>query len=193
VNQSAKRHLWIGGLIFLGAATVSAQPRTIDAAKSKLTIRVAKAGALSVLGHDHEITAPVTSGTVDVQGRKVELRVKTASLQVADAKASDKDRGEIQKTMIGVEVLDAEHNPEITFASTSVEETGAGAWQVHGNLTLHGQSQPVTVAVRREGERYVGSANLKQTSFGIKPVKVAGGSIRVKDEVRVEFDIQLAN
>jgi hypothetical protein len=32
----------------------------------------------------------------------------------------------------------------------------------------------------------------KLTEFGIEPVKVAGGSIRVKDEIRIEFDVQLA-
>jgi hypothetical protein len=35
----------------------------------------------------------------------------------------------------------------------------------------------------------VGASRFKQTEFGVKPVKVAGGAIKVKDEVRVEFDI----
>jgi hypothetical protein len=38
----------------------------------------------------------------------------------------------------------------------------------------------------------VGNAVVKQSDFGIKPVKVAGGTVKVKDEVRIEFDIQLA-
>ena len=46
--------------------------------------------------------------------------------------------------------------------------------------------------MRETGGHYVGSARFKQTEFDIKPVKVARGSIRVKDEVRIEFDIQLA-
>ena len=45
--------------------------------------------------------------------------------------------------------------------------------------------------VREAEGRFVGFAILKQTDFGIKPVKVAGGTIRVKDEIRVEFDIHL--
>ena len=38
----------------------------------------------------------------------------------------------------------------------------------------------------------VGSARLRQTEFGIKPPKIAGGTVRVKDEIRLDFDIQRA-
>jgi len=34
---------------------------------------------------------------------------------------------------------------------------------------------------------------LKQTEFGITPVKVAGGTVKVKDEVKVAFSIALLN
>jgi hypothetical protein len=46
--------------------------------------------------------------------------------------------------------------------------------------------------VAEKAGHYVGSALIKLTEFGIKPVKVAGGTVKVKDEVRIEFDIQLA-
>jgi len=36
---------------------------------------------------------------------------------------------------------------------------------------------------------YQGAAVLKQTGFGITPVKVAGGTVKVKDEVKVAFSI----
>ena len=50
----------------------------------------------------------------------------------------------------------------------------------------------VTVTVKDQGGHYVGSARIKQTEFGIKPVKVAGGTVKVKDELHIDFDIQLA-
>jgi YceI-like domain len=59
-------------------------------------------------------------------------------------------------------------------------------------LTLHGQTRPITVEIRESSGHYVGASRFKQTEFGMKPVKVAGGTIKVKDEVRVEFDIHLA-
>jgi polyisoprenoid-binding protein YceI len=179
-------------LATLAAVSASAQQRAIDAAKSEMTVRVYKAGVFSAFGHDHQIAAPVAGGAVDTKAGKVELRAKASALQVRDPGVSEKDRAEIQSTMLGPQVLDAERYPEIMFRSTGTQAAGAGSWSVQGNLTLHGQTRPVTVEVRETGGRYVGTARFKQTDFGIKPVKVGGGAIRVKDEIRIEFDIQLA-
>jgi polyisoprenoid-binding protein YceI len=129
---------------------------------------------------------------VNITARQVELRAQTRTLKVVDPGVSEKDRGEIQTTMLGADVLDAGTNPEIVFRSTGAEATAPGAWKVHGNLTLHGQTHTVDVEVRVDGEHYVGTSRFKQTEFGIQPIKVAGGTIRVKDEVRIEFNIQLA-
>jgi polyisoprenoid-binding protein YceI len=166
--------------------------RAIDTRNSTLTVRVYKAGALSAFGHDHEIAAPIAEGAADTAAHEVRLRVRAGTLAVRDAKASEKDRDEIQKTMLGPAVLDAGRFPEIEFHSTALEPAGENAWRVSGDLTLHGETRPVTVDVRENGGHYSGAARFKQTDFGIKPVKIAGGAVRVKDEVRIEFDIQLA-
>lgn len=184
--------LWLAAvsLVFIPAA--GAEQHAIDASKSRITIHAFKSGVFSALGHDHDISAPISTGNVDATARHVEFRIKSSALRVLDPKASEKDRAEIQKTMLGPEVLDSEKYPEIVFRSTGAESAGADSWTVRGTLTLHGQSRPVTVQVRHQDGRYAGSARLKQTDFGITPVKVAGGTIRVKDEVRIEFEIQLA-
>ena len=150
-----------------------------------------KAGVFSALGHVHEIAAPIAGGTVDTVARTVELHVNTAALKVNDEHISDKDRSEIQNTMLGPDVLDSEHQAEIVFRSKSAEPIGDHAWTLHGDLSLHGQSHPVAVDVRETGGHYRGRARFRQTEFGIKPVKIAGGAVKVKDEVQIEFDIQL--
>ena len=161
-------------------------------ANSVMTVHVFRAGVLSAFGHNHEIAAPVSGGTVDTAARKVDLRAQSGALKVRDPEASEKDRAEIQRTMLGPEVLDAARFTEIAFKSTSAESAGAGAWKVQGDLTLHGQTHSVAVDVHEEGSHFVGSSRFKLTEFGIKPVKVAGGTVRVKDEIRIEFNIQLA-
>ena len=133
----------------------------------------------------------MASGSADTEAHKVELRVNAAALRVQDTKGSESDKAEIQKTMLGPEVLDTAKFHEIVFKSTSAEGSGS-AWTVHGNLTLHGETRPVTVTVKEQAGRYVGSATVKQSEFGIKPVKAAGGTVKVKDEVRIDFDIRLA-
>ncbi len=183
--------VWVVGWVSSEAAL--AQPRTIDTAKSTMTVRVYKSGVFSALGHNHEIAASIAEGKVDPTARQVELRVDTSALKVLDPGVSEKDRAETQRVMLGSEVLDAAAHPTIIFHSTSAESAGAGAWKVHGSLTVHGQTRTVDVDVREEGEHYVGTSRFKQTEFGIQPVKVAGGTIRVKDEIRIEFNIQLAH
>jgi polyisoprenoid-binding protein YceI len=183
--------IWTAVVLLACEGATSAQPGAIDTHNSVLTVRVYRGGAFSAFGHDHEIAAPIARGSVDVKEHRVEVRVDAKALRVRDADVSEKDRAEIQKTMLGPQVLDAEQFPEIVFRSTSAEAAGPGAWKIHGNLTLHGASQPVDVDVLEKAGRYTGRAVLRQTGFGIKPVKVGGGAVRVKDEVRIEFDISM--
>jgi polyisoprenoid-binding protein YceI len=183
----------LAALIAISAsvATCNGQPRAIDTGKSILSIRVYKTGIFSTFGHDHDISAQIASGSVDTAAQRVELHVRAAALRVRDANASEKDREEIQKTMTGPEVLDAEQYPEIAFRGTSVEPAGANSWTIHGELTLHGQIRPVSVLVREQDGHYRGASHFRQSEFGMKPLKIAGGTVKVKDEVRVEFEIQL--
>jgi polyisoprenoid-binding protein YceI len=171
---------------------VSAQQHNIDTQKSTLTIHVGKTGAFSAFGHEHEVRAPIHSGTADTGSHPaVEIHVNARELRVIDKDESDKDRVEVQKTMLGPEVLDSEHHQEILFRSTGAESAGQGKWTLRGNLTLHGQTRPVTVQVMLKDGRYTGETTVKQTDFGIKPPGKAG--VRAKDEVKIEFDVRLAS
>ena len=182
--------------VFMAAASlvcvmgVSAQQHNIDTQNSTLMIHVGKTGVFSGLGHEHEVQARIHSGTADTGSHPaVEIRVDARALSVIDKGESEKDRAEIQKTMLGPDVLDSEHHQEIVFRSTAVEAAGQGRWTLHGNLTLRGQTRPVTVSVTLKDGRYTGEATVKQTDFGIKPPGKAG--VRAKDEVTIEFDVRL--
>lgn len=185
--------LVVAAISLISPRAMSAQQRQINTDKSVMVIHVGKSGVFSGLAHNHVIAAPITSGSVNISNPpSVELRVDARTLRVRDPDASEKDRNEIQKTMLGPEVLDSERHPEIAFKSGAVEALEAGHWTVRGELTLLGQTRPVTAEVMEKAGHYTGHAAVKQTDFGIKPVKVAGGTVKVKDEMRVEFDIQLA-
>ena len=177
----------------LGLASIaSAAPakRTIDSAHSKMTVHVYKSGLFSPFAHDHEIEAPIESGEVNDSGSlSVELRVNASKIRVMDPGESEGTRAKIQATMEGAEVLDSKRFSEIHFQSTEVEPKGADHWLVHGKLDLHGQTHPVSVEVTLKDERYQGTALLKQTQFGITPVKIAGGTVKVKDEIKIDFSI----
>jgi len=164
-----------------------------EGSASLITIHVHKTGFLSGLGHNHTVTAPVTRGRIDSKGMAAEIAVATQSMKVVDPEVSDKDRAEIQSTMLGSKVLDAAKFPEIRFVSSRVEPAGPGHYRVTGKLDLHGASRDLTFEVTGGPERYHGQTKLKQTDFGIQPVSVAGGTIKVKDEIDLEFDINAAD
>jgi polyisoprenoid-binding protein YceI len=179
-------------MLLVFAAAAIAQPRPIDTARSTMTVHAYKSGLLSAFGHDHDISAPIATGAVDVAGHKVELTVNTAAMRVLDPKVSEKDRADVQTNMLGPDVLDATNHKEIRFHSSSAEPAGGGAWKVSGELTIRGTARPVSFEVREHDGHYTGTCKLNITEFGIKPIKAAGGTVRVKDEIQIDFDIQLA-
>jgi len=185
------RTVLLGAVVFMCALDVSAQQHNIDTQKSTLTIHVGKTGAFSALGHEHTVTAPIQGGTADTGAHPgVELRVDARALRVIGKDEPEKDRPEVQKTMLGPEVLDSQNHQEIIFKSTGAESAGQGQWTLRGNLTLRGQTRPITVHATLKDGRYIGEATVKLTDFGIKPPGKAG--VKVKDEVRIEFDVRLA-
>ncbi len=123
------------------------------------------------------------------------MTIKAGSLAVTD-KISASDRQKIETTMRD-EVLEVSKFPEITFKSSGVSatRTGEGQYQarITGEITLHGIAQQLTIPAQLEfGDKLLrakGAFTLKQSSFGIKPVSVAGGTIKVKDELKFTFDI----
>jgi polyisoprenoid-binding protein YceI len=163
----------------------------VDVVHSTLTIRVFKRGLFSGFAHDHEISAPLSSGSVDAAERSVEVHFVAQKLKVLDPDASAADRAKVQETMLSDQVLDAQRFPEIIFASRSVTRSGESAFVVGGDLTLHGVTHPLAMPVSLRNGHYIGSVKLKQSDFGITPLSLVGGSVKVKDEVEIEFDIVL--
>ena len=179
---------------------------TFDASNSSIQLDVYKEGLFSALAHNHLIETKDFSGTARFDPSKVEnssvtLRVAAKSLTVIDPGVSANDRQQVQTTMLGNEVLDVARYPEISFHSTGVtqiERQGTG-WRVMlaGVLELHGAEKPITfpLTVQIQNGQLVaqGDAFLLQTDFGITPVRIAGGTVKVKNRLRIHFDIHAAS
>ena len=161
----------------------------IDRASSKITIHVEKSGLFSAFAHNHIISAPLASGHLDAGQRTVELNFHSREMRVLDPDVSDSDRAEIERTMKSDKVLDVDRFPEISFASTSIESSAADRYLVHGKLTLHGVTGQIDLPVSFVNGRYTGKVTLKQTGYGITPIKIAGGSVKVKDPIEIVFEI----
>ncbi|MBZ5677893.1 MAG: YceI family protein [Acidobacteriia bacterium] len=180
-------------LAFLAVAAMavaqdSTQNKTIDVQRSTITIHVGKAGLLSAAGHDHTIAAPISSGTIrESADPHVEFTVDTAKMMVMpDPKVDAKTQAQIQKDMEEM-TLETTRFPQITFSSSRISKLADG-WKVDGDLSLHGVTKPVSLAVKKAGDSYTAHTAVKQTTFGIKPISI-GGLIKVKDEVELDFAI----
>jgi polyisoprenoid-binding protein YceI len=171
------------------------------AEQSQFTVQAFATGLLSAFGHDPVITIRDFKGEVELTPGtlsqvSVRMKINTASLAVDDS-VKEKDRDEIER-MMRADVLEAATYPEIVFESTNVHTSrireGLYRARIIGNLTMHGVTQQnlwIHAEVKMEEERLraQGEFTLKQTDFKIKLVSVAGGAMKVKDELKFSFDI----
>jgi polyisoprenoid-binding protein YceI len=177
-------------VLVTAVAAAAAQPAAIDTGHSTVTVRVYKTGLFSGLAHNHIVKAPIASGTVDTMQRTVAISFNAEDLKIADTEGSESEHQEIEATMKGPKVLDVAQFPVISFASKRIEMADSKTYRVVGDLKLHGASREITMPVVFTDGSYKGSVMLKQTDFGITPVKIAGGTVRVKDEIEISFEIR---
>jgi polyisoprenoid-binding protein YceI len=199
------RCLRLGTLAF---AVLAAPPlrgaRTfvVDAGASSVRIHVGKSGAFSFAGHKHEVVAPVLSGEVaadpaDLGASRVSLTFEAGALKVLPEGEPAGDPPKVEEAMRGPKVLDAARFPSITFKTERVSgrEAGSGVYDLElaGEIALHGVTRPITLPVHVEvsGDTLTasGKAVLRHDQFGMQPVSVAGGSVKVKNEIEVEYRI----
>jgi polyisoprenoid-binding protein YceI len=174
---------------------------TIDSGESHVTILVGKAGMLSFAGHAHEVVAPAVRGRVtfdptDWPHASVSLEFDAAALRVTGKDEPASDVPAVEKTMLGAQVLDVRRFPTVTFQSRRVSvafgAAGMAALTIEGDMTLHGKTRPMTIrasaTVDTSGRvTATGAFTLKQTDFGMVPVTAAGGTVRVKDDIDIQF------
>jgi polyisoprenoid-binding protein YceI len=173
---------------------------SIDSSSSKFTVRAFATGMLSSFGHSPTFAIRTFEGEIEfspeaLSAASLRVQVKADSLEVMDD-IKTSDRQEIENTM-NQSVLETAKYPDISLATTSVAATQLGESRYQANLncnlTLHGATRPIAIPaqVTLLGDmlRASGEFPLSQTSFGMAPVSVAGGTLRLKDELKFVFEI----
>ena len=171
-----------------------------DSRASSFKVQAFVSGLLSAMGHNPTIGIEKFSGEVDFNPETNEasdfrLAIQAASLAVRDD-VSDKDRREIERIMKD-EVLEVSKYPEITYVAPEISvsrmDLALYSATMNGRVSFHGTSrvQRVTARIAALGEvvRASGTFILRQSDYQVKPVSVAGGALKLKDELKFSFDI----
>jgi polyisoprenoid-binding protein YceI len=171
----------------------------IDSARSRFTVQAFAAGLLSALAHSPTFAVRDYRGEVRLgdtaQSLEVDLTVNPASLDLQD-RVSAADRREIERRMWD-EVLETSVHREISYRGRAARAAtiGQGRYQIAitGELTLHGvtasQQVDAELVVFGDGIRLGGGCPLRMPDYRIKPVTAVGGTIKLKDEMRISFDV----
>jgi polyisoprenoid-binding protein YceI len=172
----------------------------VEASRSRFIAQAFAEGLLSAFGHNPRLAIRGFEGEVVFDpaapnAASVWMKARADSLVVIDD-ISEKDRREIER-VTREELLESPRSPEVVFQSAivTVHQTAEGRYQasVVGNLSLRGVTRELAIDAMAlvEGDelRAQGGFTLRLTDFNIRPVSVAGGLLKLKDEVRLSFDI----
>jgi hypothetical protein len=103
-------------LLLAGTAVPAAEPEVyvVDTQRSRVGVRLGRAGLLKLLGHEHQIDAPLSRGRIEVhrdfpQDSRVDLEWRASALAIVPGSEPEKDVPVVEKRMRGPEVLDDEH------------------------------------------------------------------------------------
>jgi polyisoprenoid-binding protein YceI len=181
------------------AATSSASIRyVVDTRTSQFTVQAFASGLIAAVAHSPKIAIRDWSGMVQMasptlQGASLKVRVKPASLEVLD-ELSEVDRRELHRVM-NREVLETAEFPEIAYDSTEVAadklKEDLYRLNVRGRLTLQSvtndQDFEAQASLGVDSVRAYGSFSLLQTDYDIRIASIAGGTLKLLDELKFSF------
>jgi len=184
-----------------GASAEAATARyLIDGKGNRFTVHAYATGILSAFAHSPTIAIPDFEGEVllnpdALDQTSLHIEIQASSLAVADD-VSEHDRREMSRKM-HEEVLESDAYEQIVYecSKVSASKTGEGQYwaALSGELSLHGvtRSLPISARVTLSGNtlRAAGEFPVRLSDYEIKPVTAVGGAVKLKDELKLSFDI----
>jgi polyisoprenoid-binding protein YceI len=122
-----------------------------------------------------------------------------ATIAIASLKTGDDQRDAHLKS---ADFFDAEKFPTLTFKSTNIDSTGGPDYAVTGEITLHGVTKTITLAVEDVsepskdpwGNQRIGlsaSTKINRKDFGLTwNAALETGGVLVGEDVNISLDIQ---
>lgn len=174
------------------AATASAaalETYVLDPAHSKAQFDISHLVVSTVTGTFPKLEGTIKLDSANLANSSVEVSIDAASVNTGnDSRDAD---------LRSPRFFDVAKYPTITFKSTSVKDLGGGNLEVGGQLTIHGHTEPVVIAVSRwgtgpgakPGDKVAGfrkgTVTIKRSTFGIAIMPAIVG-----DEVEITLSVE---
>lgn len=185
------------GILALAAPLAMAQASATtstwvsDPAHSEVDFSISHLSISNVHGRFGKVAATIVYDQADVTKSTV-----TATIGVDTVDTGEDRRNSHLKT---ADFFDVANLPTATFTSTGVTKSGNGL-SVAGNLTLHGVTKPVVLAVEgptgpvqgmdhKQHAGFSASTTISRSAFGIGPKFPAAA---VGDSVKISIDLDVA-
>ncbi len=180
------------------ATTATSAPVTvwkIDPAHSAADFKVRHMMIANVKGAIKGITGELTEHATDASLSSIEATLDVNTIHTGEAQRD--------AHLKSADFLDTEKYPTITFKSTKVEKKGEEEYAVTGDLTLHGVTKPVKLAVEGPtqpqkdpwGNTRIGLAattKVNRKDFGLTyNAALETGGVLVGDEVHITIELEL--
>ncbi|HVR47230.1 MAG TPA: YceI family protein [Candidatus Binatia bacterium] len=160
------RTLLVAALTSIALSAPVARP--IDVARSKATFEVTHVFVEHVVG-----TVPIQSGTIVLKPGSAIPISAAAVLDATRISSGDPDR---DASLRSTDFFDAKRFPTWTFASTKVVPKGVASFEMDGDLTIHGVTQPehldVTVTGDAADPSYHATAHIDRHVFGMATTRL---------------------
>jgi polyisoprenoid-binding protein YceI len=166
----------------------------LDPAHSAAEFKVKHMMISNVKGSFSGLSGVLQLDETDYTHSTVEVSIPVSSLKTGD----DQRDGHLKSA----DFLDVEKFPTLTFKSTNIDSTGGANYEVTGELTLHGVTLPVTLAVEDVSQPskdpwgnlrigISGSARLSRKDFGLTwNSTLETGGVLVGDAVTISLEAQ---
>ncbi len=170
------RHKQIAGLLTAAIVatctfSVQAEDYVIDTKKAHAFIqfKVSHLGFSWILGRFNTFSGEFSYDEKDPAAAKVKVDIDVSSV--------DTNHAERDKHLRSSDFLDTDKHPNASFVGTGFKDLGDGKAELTGNLTLHGVTNPLTIAVSHMGQGkdpwggyrrgFEGTTSFKLADFGI--------------------------
>ena len=168
---------------------------TLDASHTTVAFTVRHMGISKVRGTFTGVEARL------IVNDPFESSVLTAEVDMSTVDTGNADRDAHLRSQ---DFFDVESHPKMTFSSTRIRANGDRGYQVEGQVTVNGRSNPLTLSVDFEGTEtypmdgtthagFSATGSLSRKDFGIEfNVPLATGGFVIADRISIDLDVQLA-